>query len=159
MARRELEIRDLALSPVPNTTAHGEGSVRYGDEGFEVGWTMFPEGGIAGFEPISSLRKDLQAIVEQAAEFGTELIFLTYPADTIFYGWANIYTREVAAATGTLLIDTAAKLRPRCPPPPGSTFLKGPGAACDELFPDQHPTVLGHQQVADMMVEAMQGLE
>jgi len=155
MIRRSMQVRQLQLSRPPAATDQGRGFARYGDEVFEFGWTMQPEGGVSGWQPVDAFRQDLHTLVEQAAEFGTKLVFLTYPADAGFYGWANVYVREAARVTGTALIDLAAALKPRCPIPSGSTFLEGPGATCPELFPDQHPTALGHERVATILVEQL----
>jgi len=104
---------------------------------------------------VSQLKGDLERIVAEAADSGVDLVLLTYPADAGFYSLAYATIREVARATNTRLIDLAAEFKPACPTPASTTGLEGPGATCPELFPDQHPTALGHEQAAKILLEKL----
>jgi len=154
MVRQAFQSRRLEVSYEPSSgIEHGHGTAHYGEDEFELGWNKIPRGGVPGYQPAVELRQDLQTLAAQAAEFGTRLVLMTYAADSGFYAWANDVIRAAAKATGTPLIDVAAAFAPACPLPAGANRLDGPVAECPELFPDQHPTVLGHQRVAQILAQ------
>lgn len=155
-AARGFEVRRLEIETPPERIAHGEGRARYGGEEFVLAWEGQTEGGIPGWDPKVALEADLRAMVTQSAEYGTTLVLLTYPAEASFYSWANAIIRDIAASTGTPLIDVAAALKPACPLPPEANVFSDAGARCPELFPDQHPTPFGHQRVAQVLVEGLE---
>lgn len=156
MVRRALQIRQLTVTQDSlQGFQHGHGTARYGNDEFELGWTQVPEGGIPGRQPDVELTKNLRSLAGQAADFGAQLVLLTYPADSFFYMWANHVTRDAAKVTGAPLIDVAAVLKAACPVPAGASVFKGPGADCPELFPDQHPTVIGHEKVGQILVQQL----
>jgi lysophospholipase L1-like esterase len=156
MLRQAFDNRRLDVTPDPSSDIeHGRGTARYGEEAFELGWTKMPPGGIRGLEPAIELRKNLQTLAAQAAELGAKVVLLTYPAESGFYGWANAVMRETAKGTGIPLIDVAAVFKPACPLQADAGTLAGPSAQCAELFPDQHPTVLGHQAVARTLLQQL----
>ena len=156
MVRRAFEVRQLDVTADPPTGfERGHGIARFGKDEFDLGWTKIPEGGVPDWEPTGPLEKNLQTLAIQAAEFGTKLIFLTYAADSLSYSWANKIIRRIAKTSSTRLIDVAAVLKPSCPVPVGSGVFTGPGADCPELFPDQHPTVKGHERVARVLAQQL----
>jgi len=156
IALRGLQVRQLEVTAEPWVTfQQGHGTARYGEHEFDLGWTMLPKEGIPGRQPAVELKKNLEAMAAQATDFGTKVVFLTYASDAGFYSWANGIIRDAATATGTPLIDVAAVLKPGCPVPAGSNILTGPGAECPELFPDQHPSALGHQRIADILAKEL----
>jgi hypothetical protein len=156
MVRQAFQNRRLDVSADPSSgIEQGHGTARYGKDAFELGWTKMPPGGMRGLQPAVELERNLRNLAAQAAEFGARLVLLTYPADSGFYGWANDVTRNTAKAAAIPLIDVAAALKPACPVVPGSGLLAGPNGQCAELFPDQHPTVLGHEEVAQILTQRL----
>jgi lysophospholipase L1-like esterase len=90
-----------------------------------------------------SLGDNLVALARDAAQADVELILLTYPADakhTAVYTRTNTQIRAAAATAGIRLIDLTAISR----------FCTK--RECDELMWDYHPTALGHQLAADLIV-------
>jgi lysophospholipase L1-like esterase len=156
MVRQAFRSRHLEVAYDPsNTVDHGRGTARYGQDELELGWREIPRGGVPGLQPGVELQKDLQSVAAQAAEFGARLVFLTYAGDSGFYAWANDGIRAAAKATATPLIDVAAALKPACPLPAGTDRLDAPAPTCPELFPDQHPTVLGHKRIAQILTQQL----
>ena len=156
MMRRAWQIRQLDVTSEPwSGIQGGHGTARYGKEEFDLGWIKVPEGGVPGWHPAAELKKNLETLAAQAAAFGAQHVFITYAADSGFYAFANTVMRETATATGTPLIDVAAAFKSACPPPADSDSLTSAGARCPELFPDQHPTVMGHTQVAHTLAQEL----
>lgn len=95
-----------------------------------------------------ALQRNLNAMHEFAAESGTRLVLLTYPAHVKAYAAANEVIRQTAAAD-LPLIDLARVFADLCPDAP-----------CPELFfPDGHPTRLGYQLVAAVVWRELDHLE
>jgi lysophospholipase L1-like esterase len=155
MMRRAVQIRQLDVTRAPSIGIEAHGTARYGEEEFDFSATKKPERDVPGWQPAEELTRNLETLSAQATEFGAKLVFLTYAADSNFYSFANSVMRDTAKATGTPLIDVAAVFKPACPVPAGSNFLTGPGAQCPELFPDQHPTVIGHEKVAQTLARQL----
>jgi lysophospholipase L1-like esterase len=106
------------------------------------GWATQP-GGVAEWE--QGLRRNLEAIVEEARRFAVPIVLLTYPADVTFYGTANGVLRDTARLVGTPLVDLAAAVGPECTLP----------ACRNLLFPDYHPTARGHALAARALTDAL----
>lgn len=125
-----------------STFEHGEGTIRAGDREFAVGWTT--EIGDPD-EVEAGLRENLRRLVALAAETPTRLVLMTYPGRFRYYGVANEAIRDVAAETGTPLVDLTAEFRPLCPE-----------RSCpDWLFEDQHPKPRGYRLVAETIAAAL----
>ncbi len=160
MLRRAVQIRELEVTSEPSLGfQHGHGTGRYGKDEFELGWTQMPKGGIPDWRPAVELEKNLETLARQAPAFGIKLIFLTYASDSKTrggaYAWANRVVRSAATATGTSLIDVAAMLKPACPDPTDTTAATAPASLCPELLPDQHPSVLGHEKVGEILAQQL----
>ncbi len=156
IAMRGLDVRQLDVTRERSPTfAEEHGSARFGDQEFDLGWRKVPAGGVGGGEPTVEIRNNLVKLAADAADFGTKLVFLTYAADSHFYFLANNAIRAAAVATHTPLIEVAAVLKKTCSIPEGADALKGPFATCPELFPDQHPTALGNERVASILVDQL----
>jgi lysophospholipase L1-like esterase len=91
----------------------------------------------------ANLQRNLQAIISDAQLLGVDTVLVTYPMDSGWYGAVNGLMRETGARTNTPVVDVGAAFREVCP-------LQ----VCPELLlPDQHPTVRGHELVADVLAE------
>jgi lysophospholipase L1-like esterase len=95
----------------------------------------------------TSLHDNLVALAHEATLAGAELVLLTYPADAPLsprYASANTQIRRAAADAGVRLIDLGPAISGSCSP-----------ASCDTLLWDHHPSVLGHQRAASLIMEAL----
>ncbi|MGD0948477.1 MAG: SGNH/GDSL hydrolase family protein [Candidatus Binatia bacterium] len=117
---------------------------RYGTYEFELGWKHVPEGGIPGWQPAADLTRNLETLAAQAKGAGTTLILLTYPSENGWYGPTNDIIRAAAKEAGIPVVDLGAAFRPICPE-----------GRCPELFPDHHPTAVGHERVARILADRL----
>jgi lysophospholipase L1-like esterase len=141
MVRRAVDITQLEITLEPSSTPQrAHATARYGQDEFDLGWTSVPNEGVPGWNPVGGLKRNLESLVAQANELGTQLVFVTYASDSGVYAWANGIIRDVARTTGSRLIDVTPSFKPLCP-----------DGKCSELFPDQHPTVNGHERLAQML--------
>lgn len=130
----------------PAGLQRGEGTARFGDERFELGWTQ-RNGAAAEVDAIEQqIRLDLRAIADEAQRVGVRLVLVTYPSEAAFYGFANSTLRAFASETGLPLVDLAASFRTECP-----------DVACSGYFqPDQHPNAAGHARAAEILLESLE---
>jgi hypothetical protein len=91
----------------------GRGTVRYGKEAFDLGWTQQAPTGVRGWQAMHM--ENCKAIAEQARAAGATLIFLTYASQSQFYGVANMMVRKAAAVTDVPLVDLQPVFQARCP--------------------------------------------
>ncbi len=136
--RPELEI---TLAPAPESIQRDHATVRYGHSEFELGWVPRSDTGLPSWHPYRDLQHNLLTLANEARGFHVQMIFLTYPAETTLYGLANQMIRRAAKAAAVPLIDLGAAFRPACP-----------DGHCAELLPDQHPSALGHERAARLIL-------
>lgn len=123
----------------------GEGTARFGDETFELGWAQRTgmTTSLAAIEQEG--RADVLAIAEEASREGVRLVLVTYPSEMQLYGAANARMRALAKEHGLPLVDLGVRFRAECP-----------DKACTTYFlADQHPNVAGYARAAEMLVEAL----
>ena len=143
MVRRsaEITIENELLDRTGNEFPKGgSATFRTPDGTIDLGWNERRS------EPVDVLgeaRRNLVAITEIVRRHGAEPVFVTYPCEIGFYWEANTLMREAAGQSGTRLIDLGAALRTRCPD----------GHCPDVLFPDGHPTALGHEAAAEILAD------
>lgn len=133
-ASRESPPADLV---VPDQS---EGAIEYGGQVFDRGF-------IRASEPPAKIRRNLVAnlvaIAAEARGAGAEVIFLTYPSATGFYGRANHEIRQAAQRAEVLLVDLAHGFKAHCPQEPCAEWL----------FADQHPTARGADWIAQTLAQ------
>jgi lysophospholipase L1-like esterase len=125
---------------------HRSWTARYGTYEFELGWKHVPEGGIPGWQPAADLVRNLETLAAQATGAGTTLVLLTYPSESSTYGATNDIIRAAAKVASIPMVDLGAAFRPICPE-----------GRCPELFPDYHPTAVGNERVARILVDRLTG--
>jgi len=132
MIRRSFLQQELEVSFVDENNV----TAKLGDTELTIG-PQYERGRVPGWR--ERLRANLTAIVGEIERSGSQPILVCYPAERGNYKWANAMLREIAAATGTPLIDLGAYFQTFCPA----------GTCTDVFFPDSHPTVEGHKRAAD----------
>ena len=116
------------------------GTIRYGDHAFNMGFE-----GRKKWAPVdmTNLVSNLRSLVTQAEAAGTSAILMTYPSNEGLYGYANPLIRRASMLAGAPLVDLNVVFSDACP-----------DSSCETLFfSDGHPTALGHESVADTLVE------
>ncbi|MFI5394425.1 MAG: SGNH/GDSL hydrolase family protein [Candidatus Binatia bacterium] len=144
IARKAVETPTLEVSP-DSWDRSEHGTARYGSYRFELGWRPVREGG--GYprsQLVRNLESNLMMLAKQARDFGAQIIFLTYPADSSMYGIANFVIRDAARKASVPLVDLAAGFKAVC----GDN-------TCPELLPDQHPSASGHERAARILVQQL----
>ena len=127
-------------NPLPFDSRHAK--VKQGGEEFEFGFDTATGGRIEDWPGI--LVENLDAIVAMTADWGADLVLLTYLSEDPPYSHTNAVIREFARRRGVRLIDPGRRLRPRC--------RKG---KCAELLPDQHPSAIGYEFVANILLREL----
>ncbi len=117
----------------------GSGTLRYGSQEFEMGWTATY---IGAHRWVPDLHKNLQSIARQVNDYGADLVLMTYSSHSKPYRPANYVIRAAAEAPGTKLVDVDAAMRPHCPQEPCPEFI----------FEDHHPTARGYRVAAETIV-------
>ena len=143
IARRsaEITIEHELIDRTGGEFQKGESATFRTPEGtIDLGWHVRLS---APGDVLGEARRNLVAITEIVRRHGAEPVFVTYPCEIGFYGAANTLMREAAGKSGTRLIDLGAALRTRCPD----------GNCPDVLFPDCHPTALGHEAAAEIIAD------
>lgn len=121
----------------------GKGSFRYGGARFDFDFAMSAAGGTD--YPDARGRSDLRKILRAARHAGVRVVLVTYPLERHFLSVANLRLREIAAETGTELVDLAASFRADCP-----------ADGCLHLFrADEHLSPEGHEVAARKLVAAL----
>lgn len=141
MIARAWENATLEVVPLsdPADVSRGHGIARFGGHQFVLGHRMDVQRGQANWAQQADAR--LRKIVEAARRWDVSLVLLTYPSGHFIYGAANDVLRQVAESTGTPFVDVNREFQEFCP-----------DWKCEELFPDQHPTELGHVRVAQALM-------
>ncbi len=134
----------LQLEEGPSNFQTGGALARVGDETLDLTWKHVAADPTWLTRWESGLEANLAALAAEATRSGARLVLLTYASNDPVYGRANNVIRRYAARSGTALVDVATIFAPRCPQ-----------WRCDELFPDQHPTVQGHRLAAEFLVERL----
>jgi hypothetical protein len=151
LLRRSLEAPPQLEIPVPTgPIGHGDATLRYGGERFEIAWHRFERARKPRHRELrAALRRNLDAIVAAARGAGTRVVLLTYPSESKegFYGHAAEEIRATAQAAGVPLVDLGFRFRFLCP--------KG---RCDLLLPDEHPSASGHDLAGRHLVEEARAL-
>jgi lysophospholipase L1-like esterase len=144
MLRRSLDRRELDIRYIEKgTKEHSEGIVKYGDVEFAVGHDA--RTGPISPKVTTDLQQNLEAIAEQAREFGVQVCFLAYFTDNKAYGMANAFVRRAAAAAEVPLIDLEPVFDSICPD----------HACSDLLFYDFHPRPAGHKVIAEAIADQL----
>jgi len=94
----------LAAGPGRDFFAEGHGTAQYGGYEFELGWVRVPNGWNPPSDLTADLKRNAKTLVEQAKDFGVQIIFLTYPSEAFPYGWANATIRDAAREAHAPLI-------------------------------------------------------
>jgi hypothetical protein len=145
MAWKAVEAPTLEVSPDSSERFKwGHGTARYGSYRFELGWRRAPEGGIPSSQLVGNLESNLMMLAKQARDFGAQILFLTYPADSAMYGVANVIIRDAARKASLPLVDLAAGFKAVCH-----------DDKCPEILPDQHPSASGHERAARILVQQL----
>jgi len=147
MSRRSHDRRELDVDHDPAGPARGRNRITFGDEEFDAPYEPADPGERGDRE---SLARNLAALVDQAAAFGTEIHLLTYPSRWGFYGVANRAIREVAKATGTPLVDLEEAFAPLCPEPYCPKYL---------FVGNHHPNARGYGVMAETIVARLRAGE
>jgi lysophospholipase L1-like esterase len=141
MLRRSFETPQLDVS-YPEGDHNGQtGRAQIGDLSFRFTWRKAARNGADE----EALRSNLHALVREAASAGTELVLMTYPSRVANYGGASVFTREVAEATNTRLVDLAHIFAEVCPQEPCPQFL----------LKDHHPNANGYRLIAETLVREL----
>ncbi len=101
----------------------------------------------------TTLAANLAAMVEEARRSGACVLLLTYAADGGLYWLANQTVRRLAGELGVGLVDLASTFAPRCPVRVEGSLVQAKSHCPQYLFPDQHPTALGHREIALRLLE------
>jgi lysophospholipase L1-like esterase len=119
----------------------------FGGESFDLGYSRLSEP--MGEKALEGMRRNLEGIVQRARDGETQLVLMTYPAQsTGFYSMASRKTRRIARRTETPLIHLRSVFASRCS-----------DAACRELlFGDGHPNADGYAFVAELVSEKIRQL-
>ena len=144
MLRRRSQIDDLEIEMKQGPLAfkRHDSVLSIGDHRFELGWSAEIQ---SPKEAAALLKSNLHEIVRLSADSSTQLVLMTYPGRWKFYGRANKTIRTVAQEGGLPLIDLQSVFRRICTT-----------RDCERwLLPDQHPTALGYQRVAETIVEEL----
>lgn len=142
---------DLEIAMDPDSTLEGGRYVaRVGGQEFEMG---FASAGKQNQEDMKrdqkALRENLHTLAAQARRGGTLLTFMTYPARIKLYRPTNPAIRDVAAETGTPLIDLTEVFEPICPEETCPEYL---------LRDDHHPNERGYRVVAETIAARLSTL-
>lgn len=138
---------DLEVAMDPDATLEGgRHRARVAGQEFEMGFSKASEG-MRGDR--RALREHLRTLSEQARRGGTQLYFMTYPARFKQYSRTNPPIRDVAAQTGTPLIDLTEVFEPLCPEQTCPEYL---------LRDDHHPNERGYRVVAETIAARLSTL-
>ncbi len=127
--------------------------VRVGESELQLGFEMDAAAEAPASVRETTLAANLAAMVEEARRSGACVLLLTYAADGGLYWLANKITRRVAGELGVGLVDLAATFAPRCPVRGEGSLVASKSHCPQYLFPDQHPTALGHREIALRLFE------
>lgn len=132
-----LTLEDEQIAP-----ESGHGVARYGDTTFDLGYERTTPG--VAYPP-GNLGGNLRALCDYARRAGARTVFVTYadPHAFVYTGPSGVM-RDVAATCGAVVAEVGAHLADRCK-----------DGVCPELFPDAHPTVLGHRFAAKRLFHAV----
>jgi lysophospholipase L1-like esterase len=141
MLGRSLDDAQLEVSPPVGDGDGQTGRAQLGDLDFEFAWQRADTR--HAYE--EALQTNLQALIRKAASAGAELILMTYPSRMWNYGDASTYTRKVAEATNTRLVDLAPVFAEVCPQEPCPQFL----------LKDHHPNAKGYRLIAETLMREL----
>jgi lysophospholipase L1-like esterase len=141
---REAAVRILKERGAEGELFRDEGVLRYGDATIDVHWGK-QEGGVENWQ--ANLLDNVTVMAEMAHASGVTLVLITYPSGDNTYGLVNDMLRELAPRIGVPLIDVETVLEPRCL-----------GWRCEELLPDQHPSPVGHELAARIVLQHLKDL-
>jgi lysophospholipase L1-like esterase len=141
---RETAVRILKEREAEGELFRDEGFIRYGDETIDVHWGK-QEGGVKNWQ--ANLLDNVTVMAQMARASGVTLVLITYASGDKTYGLVNDLQRELAPRIGISLIDIEAVLEPRCPE-----------WRCEELLPDQHPSPVGHELAARIVLQRLKDL-
>jgi lysophospholipase L1-like esterase len=121
-------------------------TVLYDGYRFDMGGSPLPSGYPGADHLPGDLELNLERLLPIADLAGARIFFVTYAGETSpMYVAANAAMRRVAARTSTPLIDVAEEFRSVCP-----------DRQCPQyLFPNQHPTAVGCEQIARILVRSL----
>ncbi len=104
-------------------------------------------------EKFQRAMRDFKAIIKHARKMGAIPILMTYTAPTIKHFYAsNLLMREIAAETGTILVDNDIALRPFFTLPNGRTIED----KYNLLFQkDYHLTAFGYELITSNILSAL----
>jgi lysophospholipase L1-like esterase len=135
---------EIVMDPEGSLARGAHHKARVGDLEFDMGFTK-AEPGLSG--DAEGLKRNLHRLVELARAARTPLYLMTYASTKDFYRAASEALADVAAETGTPLIDLATIFAGVCPT----------GGCPDVLYPDGHLKARGYATVAETVLEKLDG--
>lgn len=146
MLGRSFDQRQLEVDYPVHQGGGSEGTARFGDTEFPLGWEEAERP--RGADAYRDLERNLVRIAEIVRAHGATPVFVTYGSGMWNYGDASRAIRRVATDEGVALVDPAPEIASVCPEEPCPRWL----------YRDHHPTAAGYELIAKDVVPVLERL-